>query len=87
MILSQTFNALSDQSRRKILELLKKRDLAAGEIGEHFDFTAPTLSHHLAVLKEAELVSARREGRQIVYSLNLSVFEEAAEKVIKFFKK
>jgi DNA-binding transcriptional ArsR family regulator len=87
MILSQTFNALSDQSRRKILELLKKRDLAAGEIGEHFDFTAPTLSHHLSVLKEAELVSARREGRQIVYSLNLSVFEEAAEKVIKFFKK
>jgi Predicted transcriptional regulators len=87
MVLSKTFNALSDQSRRKILELLKKRDLAAGEIGEHFDFTAPTLSHHLAVLKEADLVSSRREGQQIVYSLNLSVFEEVAEKVMKFFKK
>ena len=87
MILSKTFNALSDQSRRRILDLLKKRDLSAGEIGEHFDFTAPTLSHHLAVLKEADLISSRREGQQIIYSLNLSVFEEVAEKVIKFFKK
>lgn len=87
MVLNKTFNALSDQSRRKILELLKKRDLAAGEIGEHFDFTAPTLSHHLAVLKSAGLISVRREGQQQIYSLNLSVFEEVAEKVIKFFKK
>lgn len=86
-MLSQTFNALSDLSRQKILELLKKDDLAAGEIGKHFNFSLPTLSHHLSVLKEAGLVSVRREGQMQIYSLNLSVFEEVAEKVVKFFKK
>ncbi|MDD5527948.1 MAG: autorepressor SdpR family transcription factor [Patescibacteria group bacterium] len=87
MTLTKTFNALSDPSRQKILELLKKDDLPAGAIGEYFKFTAPTLSHHLSVLKEANLVSVRREGQLQIYSLNLSVFEEAAEKIIKFFKK
>jgi ArsR family transcriptional regulator, arsenate/arsenite/antimonite-responsive transcriptional repressor len=87
MLLSKTFNALSDPSRQKILELLKKEDLAAGAIGQHFNFTLPTLSHHLSVLKDAGLVSVRREGQLQIYSLNLSVFEEVAEKVIKFFKK
>lgn len=87
MTLNKTFSALSDPARQKILELLKKRDLAAGAIGEYFNFTAPTLSHHLAVLKEAGLISVRRDGQMQIYSLNLSVFEEAAEKVIKFFKK
>ena len=87
MVLSKTFAALSDPARQKILELLKKSDLAAGVIGENFNFTAPTLSHHLSVLKDADLVSVRREGQQQIYSLNLSVFEEVAEKVVKFFKK
>ena len=86
MTLTKTFNALSDETRRRILELLKKRDLSAGEIGEHFQITAPSLSHHLSVLKEAGLVSVRREGQQQIYSLNLSVFEEVAENLIKFFK-
>jgi DNA-binding transcriptional ArsR family regulator len=87
MTLNKTFFALSDPARQKILELLKKNDLAAGAIGEYFNFTAPTLSHHLAVLKDAELVSVHREGQMQIYSLNLSVFEEVAEKIIKFFKK
>jgi ArsR family transcriptional regulator, arsenate/arsenite/antimonite-responsive transcriptional repressor len=86
MTLNKTFSALSDPSRQKILELLKKNDLAAGAIGEYFNFTAPTLSHHLSVLKDADLVSVRREGQMMIYSLNLSVFEEVAEKLIKFFK-
>ena len=87
MLLNKTFNALADSSRQKILELLKKGDLAAGSIGEYFKFTAPTLSHHLSVLKDAGLVSVRREGQMQIYSLNLSVFEEVAEKIVKFFKK
>jgi DNA-binding transcriptional ArsR family regulator len=87
MILSKTLNALSDKSRQKILELLKEKDLPAGEIGQSFNFTAPTLSHHLAVLKEAGLVSVRRNGQLQIYSLNLSVFEEVAEQLIKFFRK
>jgi len=87
MTLNITLQALSDQTRRKILELLKKKDMAAGELGKHFDITLPSLSHHLNVLKQADLVSSRRRGQEIIYSLNLSVFEEMAEKLIKFFKK
>ena len=87
MTVVKTFAALSDQTRIKILEMLKKRELPAGEIGKHFSITAPSLSHHLSVLKEADLVSVRREGQQQIYSLNLSVFEEVAESLIKIFKK
>jgi DNA-binding transcriptional ArsR family regulator len=87
MTVVKTFAALSDQTRIKILEMLKKKELPAGEIGKHFSITAPSLSHHLSVLKEADLVSVRREGQQQIYSLNLSVFEEVAESLIKIFKK
>jgi len=87
MTLNNTFQALSDPTRRKILELLKKRDMAAGEIGKNFSITLPSLSHHLSVLKQADLVTSRRAGQELIYSLNLSVFEEAAKVIIKFFRK
>ena len=87
MTLNKTFRALSDPTRRKILELLKKQDMAAGEIGKHFDITLPSLSHHLNTLKQAELVTSQRRGQEIIYSLNLSVFEEAAKALLAFFKK
>ena len=87
MTLSVTLQALSDPTRRKILELLKRKDLAAGEIARNFDITLPSLSHHLNVLKQAGLVVSQRQGQEIIYSLNLSVFEEIAEKLVKFFKK
>ncbi len=87
MSITKTFSALSDPSRLRILELLKKEEMSAGDIGKNFSMTAPSLSHHLAVLKEADLVSARREGQSILYSINLSVFEEAAEQIFKFLKK
>jgi ArsR family transcriptional regulator, arsenate/arsenite/antimonite-responsive transcriptional repressor len=86
MTLNITLQALSDPTRRKILELLKKKDLAAGEIARSFNITLPSLSHHLSVLKQADLVSSQRQGQEIIYSLNLSVFEEIAEKLIKYFK-
>jgi len=85
-MLNKTFSALSDPTRQKILELLKKRDMAAGKIGEHFALTGATLSHHLGVLKEAGLIAGRRDGQEIIYSLNLSVFEEVAGLLVKFFK-
>jgi len=85
MPFSQMYAALSDPTRHKILELLKKRDLPAGQIGKHFSITAPSLSHHLNTLRQADLIASRREGQEIIYSLNLSVFEELAEKLIKFF--
>ncbi|MFH0955935.1 MAG: autorepressor SdpR family transcription factor [Candidatus Falkowbacteria bacterium] len=87
MTLSITLQALSDPTRRKILEILKKRDMAAGELGKNFDITLPSLSHHLNVLKQADLVTNQRRGQEIIYSLNLSVFEEMAQKLVKFFKK
>jgi DNA-binding transcriptional ArsR family regulator len=83
---NKTFQALSDSTRRKILEMLKKKDLTPTEIGEKFNITAPSLSHHLNTLKEADLVSSRREGQKIYYSLNLSVFEEVVDLLFKFLK-
>jgi ArsR family transcriptional regulator, arsenate/arsenite/antimonite-responsive transcriptional repressor len=86
MTLSNTFSAMSDPTRQRILELLKKRDMPAGQIGKHFPITAPSLTHHLNILKQSDLISSRREGQEIIYTLNLTFFEEAAEKIIKFFK-
>jgi DNA-binding transcriptional ArsR family regulator len=87
MTLNNTLQALSDPTRRKILELLKKKDLAAGEIAKHFNITLPSMSHHLNVLKQANLVTFRRQGQELIYSLNLSVFEEVAKNLMRFFKK
>ena len=69
------FKALSDPTRRRILELLGEGDLTAGEIGTHFDMTKATLSHHLDVLRKAGLVSSERHGRNIVYSLETTVLQ------------
>ena len=85
MTLNNTFTALSDPTRRKILELLKKKDMPVNEIALNFDITLPSLSHHLTALKNADLVSTERRGQQIIYSLNLSVFEEVAEQLYNFF--
>ena len=84
---NKTFSALSDETRRKILAKLKKREMTPTELGEGFNITAPSLSHHLSVLKEAELVSSRREGQNLYYSLNLSVVEEAMDLIFKFLDK
>ncbi len=86
MSLSQTFAALSEPNRRKILDALKKREMPVSEIAEYVSITLATLSHHLDILKRANLVSSRRDGQQILYSLNLSVLEEITEDVITFLK-
>lgn len=72
-----TFKALADGTRRRILELLREKDLTAGEIAEHFPISKPSISHHLNILKQAGLVSDERRGQNIVYSLNTTVFQEA----------
>ncbi len=86
MSLNNTMQALVDPTRRRILELLKKNDMAVGEISEYFDITLPSLSHHLSILKQADLVSSRKQGQGRIYSLNLSVFEEVAKTLAEFFK-
>nr|WP_246628112.1 autorepressor SdpR family transcription factor [Paenibacillus oenotherae] len=76
MSINDTFKALADPTRRRILDLLKERDLTAGEIAEHFDITKPSISNHLNLLKQAQLVWDERKGQHIVYSLNTTVFQD-----------
>lgn len=87
MILGRTMQAMSDSTRREILILLKKEDMSVSEIARHFSITLPSLSHHLSILKQADLVSSIRKGQTIIYSLNLSVFDEVSQALISFFQK
>ena len=70
------FKALADPTRRQILELLAQNELTAGEIAAQFDMTKPSVSHHLAILKSAGLVQDERRGQNIVYNVNMTVFQE-----------
>ncbi|MGM9647484.1 MAG: autorepressor SdpR family transcription factor [Eubacteriales bacterium] len=74
--MQDTLRALADPTRRAILKLLQSGTLSAGEISEHFDITGAAISCHLSVLKDADLIRDRREGRFIYYELNTSVLEE-----------
>ena len=76
MALQETLKALSDPTRREILNLLKAGRLSAGEIADHFAISAAAVSRHLSVLKEADLIRDTREGKFIFYQLNVSVLEE-----------
>lgn len=76
MGLQNTLRALADPIRREILNLLKRGRLSAGEIGEHFPVTGASISRHLSVLKDADLIRDTREGKFIYYDLNASVLEE-----------
>ncbi|MCE1199591.1 MAG: autorepressor SdpR family transcription factor [Marinilabiliales bacterium] len=73
--MNQFFKALNDPTRREILELLNKGDMTAGEIADRFDMTKPSISHHLDLLKQADLVVSIREGQFIKYSLNTTVMD------------
>lgn len=73
---NQVFKALADPTRREIVRLLGQGEMSAGALAEHFDMTKPTVSHHFSVLKEANLIVSRREGQQIMYSLNTTVAED-----------
>ena len=83
--MQQVLEAISDPTRRKVLDLLKKGEMSAGELGEHFAISGPSMSHHLSKLKAADLVMTTRQGQSIYYSINTSVFDDAAQFVIGFF--
>lgn len=74
--MNAVFKALADPSRREILRLLSSGEKTAGELAAQFDLTKPSVSHHFAVLKEADLVRSRRDGQQIFYSLNTTVMQD-----------
>jgi DNA-binding transcriptional ArsR family regulator len=86
LTLDRTIRALGDPTRREILRVLRGGDLTAGELGSLFPMTGASVSHHLAVLKEAGLVQAERNGRNIVYSLDSTVFQQAIEELMGFFE-
>jgi ArsR family transcriptional regulator, repressor of sdpIR and other operons len=73
---NKAFKALSDPTRREILSLLRRGEMTAGDLAERFDMTKPTMSHHFSVLKDADLLTSRRDGQQIWYSLNTTVVQD-----------
>ncbi len=76
MSLNDTFKALSDKTRRQIINLLKADSLTAGQISDHFNMAKPSISHHLNILKQANLVLDERRGQNIIYTLNTTVFQD-----------
>ena len=77
------FKALDDPTRREIVELLRKQDMTAGEIAERFDISKPSISYHLQLLQQADLVICKREGQFLRYSLNSTVLQEVIAWLMK----
>ena len=77
------FKALNDRTRREILELLRKKDMTAGEIAQQFDISWPSISHHLDLLRQAGLVSAKKSGQFVYYSLDTTVVDEILKWLIQ----
>jgi ArsR family transcriptional regulator len=85
MRMNEVFKALSDPTRREVLRILSHGERTAGELAEPFDMTKPSMSHHFTVLKQADLIRSRREGQQIVYSLNTTVAEDVLTRLWDLF--
>jgi len=74
--MNEVFRALADPTRREILRLLRQGEMSAGDLAKHFDMSKPSMSHHFTVLKNAELVTNRRDGQLIYYTLNTTVMQD-----------
>ena len=85
--MDKLFRALNDPTRRAILEQLRRRDMTAGEIADGFSVSKPTISHHLDLLKQANLILPEKNGQFIIYSLNTSVLEECFAWLLSITKK
>jgi ArsR family transcriptional regulator, arsenate/arsenite/antimonite-responsive transcriptional repressor len=84
--MNSIIKALDDPTRRRIIELLKKKDMTAGEIAEYFNMTKPSISHHLDILKQAAVIVGVKEGQFITYSLNTTVFDELVQWIMDVAK-
>ena len=84
--MNKVFKALNDPTRREILNLLRKKDLTAGDIADAFNFSKPSISHHLDLLKQAELVFSEKKGQFIYYSINTTVLEDILNWMIELKK-
>ncbi|HJW95336.1 MAG TPA: autorepressor SdpR family transcription factor [Thermoanaerobaculia bacterium] len=83
--MSLVFKALADPTRRRVLELLRQGPMSAGELSDHFDVSKPTMSAHFAVLREAGLIVSEKQGKSVVYELQMSVLEDALLSFAKAF--
>ncbi len=80
------FKALNDETRRQILDLLKDKDMTAGDIANAFNISKPSISHHLDILKRADLVSSEKTGQFITYSINTTILEDVLQWIITLKK-
>jgi ArsR family transcriptional regulator len=84
--MNDIFKALNDATRREILELLKTKDRSAGEIADQFNMSKPSISHHLDILKRADLITAEKSGQFIFYSINTTIMEDVLQWILTFKK-
>jgi len=80
------FKALNDPTRREILQLLKQKDLTAGEIFDAFNISKPSISHHLEILKKADLVTSEKQGQYVMYSINTTILDDLVRFILKLKK-
>jgi DNA-binding transcriptional ArsR family regulator len=84
--MNSIFKALNDETRREIMELLKVKDLTAGEIADYFNISKPSISHHLDILRRADLISSEKKGQFVIYSLNTTIMEDVLKWILTFKK-
>ena len=84
--MNSIFKALNDVTRREILELLKEKDLTAGDIAASFDISKPSISHHLDILKRADLIASEKKGQYVIYSINTTIMEDVLQWILTFKK-
>jgi len=84
--MNSLFKALNDETRRQIVELLKEKDMNAGEIAEQFNISKPSISHHLDILKRADLITSEKKGQFVEYSLNTSILEDLINWILNLKK-
>ncbi|MNK76648.1 Transcriptional repressor SdpR [compost metagenome] len=83
-VMNDIFKALNDATRREILDLLKQKDMSAGEIADAFNISKPSISHHLDILKRADLITSEKNGQFIIYSINTTIMEDVLQWILTF---
>ena len=84
--MNAVFKALNDVTRREILEILKDKELQAGEIAAYFAISKPSISHHLDILKQADLIASEKKGQFVIYSINTTIMEDVLQWILTFKK-
>jgi len=82
--MNEIFKALNDSTRREILDLLKQKDRSAGEIADAFNISKPSISHHLDILKRADLITSEKNGQFIIYSINTTIMDDVLQWILTF---